>query len=65
MAKHRRLSPAAELSFRFGGGSELQHQHGSQEIFQFYGDAVQCYVSTYPINLVMEQMFTRHDKVNY
>lgn len=47
VAKHRRLSPAAELSFRFGGGSELQHQHGSQEIFQFYGDAVQCYVSTY------------------
>ena len=43
-AKHRKLSPAAELSFRFGAaGVELQS--GSQEVFHFYGDSVQSYVS--------------------
>lgn len=39
-AKQRRLSPASDLSFRFGV------QCGSQEIFHFYGDTAQCYVST-------------------
>lgn len=56
-AKHRRLSPAAELSFRFGFGGDLQQPHGSQEIFQFYGDAaVQGYVSI-PSLMSGEQMF--------